>query len=113
MAQQHMDFEQNVNPNTKTYSTGYEESPSDNEYSYRAAGQKIPQQESLNFTAFQRFALAVLSLCLFAGLCVVFVILALVMPAASAETFAPVFASMGFFFVILLIFINVIVNRKR
>jgi hypothetical protein len=109
-----MDFEQTANDNNaKSYSTGYEESPYHNEYSYRNGGQKISQQESLNFTPFQRFALAVLSLSLFAGLCVIFVILALVMPAEAAQNFAPVFGSMGFFFMILLIFINVIVNRKR
>ena len=113
MSQQHMDFEQAVpEDNTKSYSSGYEESPY--QYPYRAGGQKISKQdEGMNFTAFQRFVLAILSLSLFAGLCVIFIILALVIPAASSVSFAPVLGGMGFFFMILLIVVNVLANRKH
>lgn len=113
MAQQDMDFERNADNSARSYTSGYEESPNYNEYSYRTAGQKIPPQESAAFTNVQRFALAILSLCLFTVLCILFVVLAFVMPVETAKIFAPVFASMGFFFMILLVFLNIIVNRKR
>ena len=116
MSQQHMNFEETSHNKQTSYGDGYEEVPHYNTYSSGSFGQKLSGQEvGRTPTTGQRLTLAIVSLVLL--LLMFFAIVAVVLfgnlSSDVANKFSPVLGIASVGFIVAIIVINVVFNRKR